>query len=105
MSYVVVEDRTKQYKVAEGDVLEIDYIKDAQPGQEVPLKAVLASGPAGVKIGTPYLDSVTVKAVVSEPLVKADKVVSLRRIWFNDHRTRRGHRQKYTVVKIESISM
>jgi large subunit ribosomal protein L21 len=105
MSYVVVEDRNKQYKVAEGDVVELDYISEAKAGQKVALKAVLASGPDGVKIGTPYLDSVAVKAVVKDPLIKADKVMSLRRIKMNDHRTRRGHRQKFTSVTIESIKM
>ena len=105
MSYAVVEDRGKQYKVSSGDVIEVDYIENAAPGQALPLKVVMTSDMTGsVKIGSPYVNGIAVKAVVTEPLIKADKVIAVRWTLRNSKSKRRGHRQKYTAVKIESIA-
>ncbi len=102
--YAVIEDRGRQYRVAEGDVVRIDR-RDAEPGEAITFdRVLLVSGDDGVQVGKPAVDGASVSAVV-EGEVKGRKVVTMHFRRRKDSRTRTGHRQKYTAVRIESISL
>ncbi|MEE2640334.1 MAG: 50S ribosomal protein L21 [Planctomycetota bacterium] len=101
--YAIIRDSGKQFKVEEGQNLEIDF-RDAEPGSKIEFETVLAvSNDDGLKLGSPSLEGATVTAEVVET-VKGPKltVVKFRRRKNSKRKT--GHRQKYTTVKIEKIN-
>ncbi len=102
MAFAVIRTGGKQYRVAEGDTLDVELI-DAEPGKTAEFGEVLLySGDSGVKVGRPLLQGAKVTAEVLDK-VKGDKVVAFKfRRRKGYHRTV-GHRQKYTRVKITGI--
>jgi large subunit ribosomal protein L21 len=104
MKYAIVEDGGKQYKAVEGATIEVDYFP-AEAGEPVDLERVLAIVEDDkVNIGQPLVAGAKVQAsVVSQ--VKGPKVVVFRYKPKKRIRTKTGHRQKYTRLQIESISL
>ena len=104
MAYVILKAGGKQYKVAEGDVIDIDKL-DAQAGQETTFSEVLfhADGDKFTH-GAPLISGASVVGEVVEQR-KAPKVIAFKyRRRKGYHRTV-GHRQKLTRVRIKTISL
>jgi large subunit ribosomal protein L21 len=100
--YAVVEINGKQYRAEQGKALKVDRI-DEEAGKSVSFdKVLLLSGEAGVKVGNPYVDGASVKAVIDAE-IKADKVIVFKYKPKKDYRRTRGHRQRYTVLKVQEI--
>ncbi len=101
--YAVIEDRGNQIKVSQGEVLKID-LNNAEPGSEIVFeKVLLYSDDAGVKVGAPTVAGAKVVAeVLGERKGKKVYGVSFRRR--KSSRVRKGHRQKYTAVRIKEIT-
>ena len=99
--YAIIETGGKQYKVEAGDEILVEKL-NADVDAEVAFDTLLVSDDAGVKIGTPVLDGVKVKAKVLEH-GKGDKVIVFKYKPKKNIRTKRGHRQPYTKVQILSI--
>jgi large subunit ribosomal protein L21 len=100
--YAVIDDRGSHIKVAEGEVLNVDLL-DGLPGAEVVFDRVLLySDESGVVIGKPTVEGAEVVAEVVG-LAKGKKVhgVSFRRR--KNSKVRKGHRQKYSRVRIKQI--
>ncbi len=101
--FSIVEQGGFQYKVAEGDEIEVPLI-DGEAGSELSLdKVLLVANEGDVKIGTPVVDGAEVKAEVVEH-GKGDKVVIIKRKRRKDYRLKKGHRQDFTKIKITSIN-
>ncbi len=102
--YAIIETGGKQYRVTEGDVVFIEKLA-VEAGDSVDFDKVLAvSNDAGLTVGTPYVEGAKVAASVVKN-GKAKKVLMMRYKPKKDVRVKRGHRQPYTQVKIESISL
>ncbi|MEC9094531.1 MAG: 50S ribosomal protein L21 [Planctomycetota bacterium] len=100
--YAIIKDSGKQFKVEEGQELEIDF-RDAEPGAKIEFDTVLAvSGDDGLKLGTPLLDGASVMAEVVET-TKGPKITIVKFRRRKNSKRKTGHRQKYTTVKIEKI--
>jgi large subunit ribosomal protein L21 len=103
--YAIFTDGGRQYKVEQGQNLDIDFRESVVTGDTIVFDSVLAvGGDEGLKLGTPTLAGASVKATVVG-MEKGDKVFiqKFRRRKNFDKRT--GHRQKYTRVTIDSISV
>jgi large subunit ribosomal protein L21 len=103
--YAIFTDGGRQYKVEQGQNLDIDFRESVVTGDTIVFDSVLAvGGDEGLKLGTPTLAGASVKATVVG-MEKGDKVFiqKFRRRKHFDKRT--GHRQKYTRVTIDSISV
>jgi large subunit ribosomal protein L21 len=102
--YAILSDRGHQYKVREGDLLQIDLMGAKKAGDEVIFDKVLLVGQedGAVKVGTPNVAGAKVTAVI-ENHAKADKLIAHHRVRTNSLGTRRGHRTKLTVLKIQKI--
>ena len=106
--YAVIEQGSKQYKVAEGDCLNIE-LTDVAPGAEsIELdKVLLVSDEGDVKIGTPYLEGAKViasfKSTAEDAVVKGKKLYPAHLRRRKNSRRRIGHRQKYLQVMIDKI--
>ena len=104
--YAVVDVKDKQFKVQEGDTLYVPYHSDANADQELTLDRVLlvSDGEDDVTLGTPTVDGATVTARVQEH-VKGDKVIVFKKKRRKRYRVKRGHRQQYTQIEIESLDL
>ena len=100
--YVLVEFMGKQYKAEKGALLKVDLI-DAEPGTAITIDTVLLVSGDAVKVGTPYVDGAKVSAIV-ESHEKDDKVIVFKYKPKKDYRRKQGHRQQYSVIRIDSIS-
>ncbi len=102
--YAIIEDGGRQYRVEEGEVLEIDY-RDTGSGEAITFARVLAGrNDDGVKIGTPEVEGAAVTAEVLGTSQGQKLVVQKFRRRKNSRR-KTGHRQLYTQVKISKIEL
>ena len=100
--YAIIETGGKQYRVQNGDQIKIEKL-DVADGQSVVFENVLVAGEgADIKVGTPYIDGLTVEGTVVES-GKSKKVIIFKYKAKKDYRKKQGHRQPYTLVEITSI--
>ena len=100
--YAVIETGGKQYRVHEGDVLNIEKL-NVEAGDKVTFDKVLVLAEEGdLKVGAPYIEGAAVTGEVVEN-GKAKKVIIYKYKAKKDYRKKQGHRQPYTMVKIESL--
>ena len=102
MSYAIIKTGGKQYRVAEGDVIEVEKL-DVEAGAETTFSEVLfLSNGGSFKHGADLKGASVVAEVIG--LKKAPKVISFKyRRRKGYHRTV-GHRQKLTQLRIKSIT-
>jgi len=102
--YAVIEDSGQQFRVAEGDVLNVDLRETANDATEVEFdRVLLVSGEDGVKVGTPVLAGVKVVGEILDAEAKGPKVHIVRLRRRKSSRKKTGHRQKYMKVRIKAI--
>ena len=99
--YALMEFKGKQYKAEKGALLEVDKI-DADPGSAVDIDSVLLISGDKVVVGAPYVQGARVQAVV-EAHKKAKKIIVFKYKPKKDYRRKQGHRQQYSVIKIQDI--
>ena len=102
MKKAVIKTSGAQYVVAEGDILTVDFLKDA--GKTVTFTPLLVIDGAKTTIGTPDVSGVKVTAEIVESQLKADKVTSIRFKAKKRVKTIRGHRKTQTKLKITKIA-
>ncbi len=100
--YAIIEQGGKQYKVTEGAKLFVEKI-DAEIGAKQILDSVLLIGGNGeLKVGTPTVAGAKVEAEVVEQ-GRDKKIVILKKKRRKGYRKKQGHRQAFTVLKINKI--
>ena len=102
--YAIIEDSGQQLKVEEGQVIRVDF-REAAAGEKITFDRVLAyRDDDGLKLGDPILESGSVVAEVLG-VEKGPKLTVQKFRRRKNSRTKTGHRQTYTQVKIEKISL
>ncbi|CAK9049009.1 50S ribosomal protein L21 [Durusdinium trenchii] len=105
--YAIIEESGGQRKVTEGEEILIDLYKggEAGKGDPVTFDKVLVIGDAGgsAKVGTPHVGGASVTAEVIEPAVKGDKIDIHKYRPKKASRSKTGHRQRYTLVKVTGL--
>ncbi len=100
--YAVIKTGGKQYRVKEGDLLEIEKL-GAEKGQKINFDQVFLIEDEGrVLVGTPVVENAVVRAEVVENY-KGDKVLIFKKKRRKQYRRTKGHRQELTKVRIEKI--
>lgn len=99
--YAVIETGGKQYTVNVGDKLKIEKL-NANEGDKVTFDKVLLVGGDNLKVGKPYVEGAKVEAKVLAQ-GKGKKIVIFKYKPKKNERTKKGHRQPYTLVEIENI--
>ncbi|MGQ9672915.1 MAG: 50S ribosomal protein L21 [Candidatus Aminicenantales bacterium] len=100
--FAIIKTGGKQYRVQEGDVLDVEKLP-AEPSQRFHFSQVLliAEG-KNTLIGTPLIEKAIVQAEVLENF-KHKKIIVFKKKRRKQYRRTRGHRQQLTRVKIERI--
>jgi large subunit ribosomal protein L21 len=102
--YAIVESGGKQYKAVPGGTIEVDRLH-IEEGSKLDLDQVLlVSNDDEVKVGTPTVKGARVQATVLEHF-KGRKIIVIKYIPRERYRRKRGHRQQYTRLQIDEISV
>ncbi|MGB3024086.1 MAG: 50S ribosomal protein L21 [Candidatus Saccharimonadales bacterium] len=97
----VVRVGGKQYIVAAKETLLVDRLPDGT--KELTLEPLMVFDDKDVKLGTPQVSGIKIKATVIEDEVKGDKLQIIR--YKSKKRVHKltGHRQKYSRIEIGTI--
>ncbi len=106
--YAVVEQGGKQYRVLQGDVINIELTEVSPEAKTIVLDKVLfVSDGENIKVGTPYLDGAKViasfKTSADDSVVKGPKLYPMHFRRRKNSSRKIGHRQKYLQVVIDII--
>ena len=101
--YAVIKSGGKQYRVKAGQTIRLEKLA-GEAGSKVELGDVLMVEDGGdVKMGAP-LPNAKVEATILES-DRADKIIVFKKKRKKQYRRTRGHRQSFTAVRIEKISV
>ena len=103
-AYAVIETGGKQYKVQQGDVLDIELL-DINEGDSLEFNALAVSDGKDLTIGTPSVEGVKVSAVVVDDHLRGKKIFSFKKKRRKGYRRKIGHRQELTKIKVEEIKI
>lgn len=102
--YAILDVNNRQYKVKQGQEIYVD-LQQAEVGANLSFNRILLTEDAGsVTIGTPALDNASISASVIGH-VKGDKVIVFKKKRRKGYKVKKGHRQNYTKIRIDSISI
>ena len=101
--YAVIATGGKQYKVAEGDIINVEKLGVSE-GEKVTFDQVLAVNNGELVVGTPVVSGAKVSATVLGD-IKGRKVIVYKYKRKSGYHKKNGHRQQYTQVKIDSITV
>ena len=103
MSYAVIQTGGKQYKVKSGEILKVEKLPNSKPDSKIEFKNILAYGDNKViEIGAPLVQGAKVEA----NLIKNSKnrtILIFKKRRRQNSRRKNGHRQEYSMVKINKI--
>lgn len=100
--YAIIKTGGKQYKVAVGDIIDVELL-DADFGAQVQFEVLFINDGETQLIGSPVIEGATVTGEIID-IVGGPKVISLKYKQRQDKSRKFGHRQKYTRVKITEVS-
>lgn len=100
--FAVIKTGGKQYKVQEGDVLNVEKLNMEKEKKVTFDKVLLIEDEGKTLIGTPFVENALVRAEVIENF-KDKKVLVFKKKRRKQYRKTRGHRQELTRIKIEEI--
>ena len=99
--YAIIATGGKQYKVSEGDVINVEKLA-VEAGETVTFDNIVAVSDGSLKAGADVANATVTASVVKEG--KAKKVIVYRYKRKSGYHKKNGHRQAYTRVKIEKIN-
>ena len=103
MTYAVIQTGGKQYKVKASEILKIEKLENSKPESKIEFKEILAYGDdKTIEVGAPFVDGAKVEA----ELIKNGKnrtVLIFKKRRRKNSRRKNGHRQQYSLIKINKI--
>ena len=100
--YAVIKHGGKQYKVHQGDILELDRINGVEPKDTIEIEDVILIGGDEVKIGTPKVEGAKVILEVINH-GRGKKVIIFKKRRRKDSKRKRGFRRDFTRVRVKEI--
>lgn len=100
--YAVCVIPGRQIKVGPGSMIRVDYQDSHNEGDKIVFdKVLLVSDGQSTKIGTPLLSARVLGTVISH--MRDKKLIVYKKKKRTDYHKQRGHKQRYTTVRIDSI--
>ncbi|MFT5524106.1 MAG: large subunit ribosomal protein L21 [Pirellulaceae bacterium] len=100
--YAIISDGGRQYRVEEGQTVEVDY-RNATKGAEIEFDVLAVKSDSGFKVGRPNVDGASVKAEVLG-ITQGDKIYIQKFRRRKNSRRRTGHRAMFTQIRIKQIA-
>ncbi len=102
--YAIVRTGGKQYQISKGDQLRIEKI-DGEVGKTIELNDILmVVDDENTSVGTPLVENAKVEATIIEQ-GRAKKVIVFKKKRRKGYRLKQGHRQSYTAISINEITV
>ena len=102
--YAILDVNNRQYKVKQGQEIYLD-LQDVEVGANLTFdRVLLAENEGNITVGTPALGNASVAASVISH-VKGDKVIVFKKKRRKGYKVKKGHRQNFTKVRIDSITI
>jgi len=102
--YAVIRSGGKQYRVAPGQTIRLEKVA-GDVGSKVELGEVLLVENEGkVQVGSPIVANAKIQATVVEH-DRSKKILVFKKKRKKQYRRTQGHRQDYTAVRIDSITV
>ena len=102
--YAVIRSGGKQYRVTPGQTIRLGKVT-GDVGSKLELKDVLlVQNDGDIQLGLPVLANAIVEATVVEQ-DRAKKIIVFKKKRKKQYRRTHGHRQNYTAVRIDKISV
>jgi large subunit ribosomal protein L21 len=102
--YAVVKSGGKEYRVSKGDLIRVEKL-EGKTGDQVVIRDVLMVSDEGkVQVGTPQLTNAVVTGKIVQE-AKGKKVLIYKMKRRKNYRRTKGHRQTYTYLRVEDISL
>ncbi|MDE7453280.1 MAG: 50S ribosomal protein L21 [Clostridia bacterium] len=98
--YAIFENGSKQYKVAEGDLVKVEKL-NAGIGATVSFPVILTADEKGIKVGKEVEKVKVTCEVVAQG--KEKKIIVFKYKAKKNERKKQGHRQPYTQLKVTAI--
>jgi large subunit ribosomal protein L21 len=102
--YAIIESGGKQYRVEENQLLQVDKLALAEGSAFETDRVLLVAGEGEVKVGQPFVAGARVTGSVVRH-EKGRKIHVFKYKPKKNYRRRKGHRQDYTRVRIDSIQV
>ena len=96
MAYAIVQTGGKQFRVSEGDVIQVPSIT-AEVGDSVELETLLQGEGQNLELGGGTITATVIRHG------RAQKIIVFKKKRRKQYKKTHGHRQNYTAVRIESI--
>ena len=102
--YAVVKTGGKEYRISKGDIIRVEKVQ-GRVGDQVAMKEVLIVSREGeVQLGNPFLaDAIITGEIVQQ--AKGQKVLTYKMKRRKNYRRKKGHRQRYTYIKVSDITV
>ena len=100
--FAVFQAGGHQYRVAQGDVLTVDFLEGKNEGDKVSFSNVMLVGGDKTTVGAPFVAGAVVEGVVKKQGFN-DKVLVFKFKRRKDYKRTRGHKQPVTTIEISGI--
>jgi large subunit ribosomal protein L21 len=101
VSYAIIRTGGKQFRVEPGATLRVPSL-DKEAGSQIEFDVLFFAGDEGVRIGAPVVDGVRAVGTVIEH-GRGEKIIVFKKKRRKQYKRKKGHRQGYTTVRIDSI--
>lgn len=102
MKYAVIHTGGKQYRVSEGDIVEVERLASEKDGKVTFSEVLLYSNDGATKIGMPFVSGISLSATIVDHF-RGEKIRVAKFKAKARHRRVTGHRQSLTRIKIDTI--
>ena len=103
MSFAVIQTGGKQYKVKAGEILKVEKLENSTSNSKIEFNEVLAYGDNKIsEVGAPKIDGAKVEADIIKNGKNRTVLIFKKRRRKNSRR-KNGHRQQYSLIKINKI--
>ncbi len=102
--YAIVDIAGKQHKVEAGKFIYTNRLAAAEGAKVEFDQVLLVSSEGKIEVGAPVVSGAKVSATILSHL-KDDKVLIFKKKRRKGYKLKKGHRQQYTKVRIDSITI
>lgn len=102
--YAIVKIAGQQFKVEEGKWLFVHRLEAEQDATITFDDVMLIDNDGAIRVGMPNVAGASITSTVMTPLVKGDKVIVFKKKRRKGYRVKKGHRQQFTKLMINTIN-